>query len=124
MEGSGFKQTFEDHRTESIQTGLGATFAMEEELDEMTLVPEFNFHWFHEFNNGEEDLSYTLSSGVGTPVSATTRTRSKDADFFRIGTGLGILDIGENSDVSINYSYEFSSSYVNQTVSLTYKYLF
>jgi len=69
----------------SVQSRLGAAFAVQKQVGSAVLKPEFRTYWLHEFNADPDQIGYSLGTG-----RFTFGVQAPDEDILEIGAGLGV----------------------------------
>lgn len=83
---TGLRRNVSSYDQFSAQSSLGATLALEKEMNGIIWKPELRVRWLHEFETDADPLSYTLVGGLGSIYSATVN--SPEEDIFETGLGL------------------------------------
>ncbi|MBN2703418.1 MAG: autotransporter domain-containing protein [Pontiellaceae bacterium] len=83
---TGLQRNVSDYDQFSAQSSLGATLALEKEVNGIIWKPELRLRWLHEYETDADPLSYTLVGGLGSKYSATVN--SPEEDIFETGLGL------------------------------------
>ena len=83
---TGLRRNVSSYDQFSAQSSLGATLALEKEVNGIIWKPELRLRWLHEFETDADPLSYTLVGGLGSKYSATVN--APEEDIFETGLGL------------------------------------
>jgi uncharacterized protein with beta-barrel porin domain len=103
-----------------LQSSLGCNIGLYAMLGEVTLKPEFRLHWQHEFNAGEESLSYALVDGTGSHI---LQLQAPEEDILKIGAGVS-AKLGDYLEIRADLDSRQAANYSDYTLTGTIRYQF
>ncbi|MBN2684136.1 MAG: autotransporter domain-containing protein [Pontiellaceae bacterium] len=99
---SGLSRNVDSYDQFSAQSSVGATLALQKEVDGIIWQPELRVRWLHEFENDADPLSYTLVGGLGSQYSAALN--APEENVFETGLGLSCT---LTNDLSLQFDVDW-----------------
>ena len=91
----------------SVQSRLGAAFAVHKQVGSAVLKPEFRTYWLHEFNADPDQIGYTLIGGTGR---YSFGVQASVEDVIEIGLGLSIT-LNDRLELVFDVDSQYSELY-------------
>jgi outer membrane autotransporter protein len=97
----------------SVQSRLGATFAVPKQAGSVVLKAEFRTYWLHEFNADPDQIGYSLIGGGG---GYSFGVQAPDENLLEIGVGFGAT-FNDRLELVIDVNTQLSDLYQAKTIS-------
>jgi outer membrane autotransporter protein len=112
---SGLDLNIGDQESKSLTSVLGLNYTRSISTARAVLVPQVWFEWLHEFDGGDDEVTGFFANDPSRIVFDLATDRF-DADYFRLGLGLG-AQFGQGRTLFLSYEAAAGlSDYTEQTV--------
>lgn len=114
---SGLDLDIGSQESSSLASVLGVNYTHSISISKMVLLPQGWIEWFHEFDDGDENVNGFFTNDPSR-IPFALATDAFDTDYFRLGLGLG-AQFGQGRTAYLNYEAAMGmNSYREQSVNL------